>query len=85
MYRLQLGVFEIQQTDIVTAWLDRLRDIRAQARFTARLRRLSTGHLGDVRPIGDGGSELRIDHGPRYRIHFTQRGKNRHPSRLRRG
>ncbi|WP_407943481.1 type II toxin-antitoxin system RelE/ParE family toxin [Methylobacterium sp. EM32] len=73
--RLQIGMFEIQQTDTFTAWFDRLRDIRAQARITARLRRLSTGHLGDVKPIGEGVSELRIDYGPGYRIYFTQRGR----------
>jgi putative addiction module killer protein len=68
-------MFEIQQTGAFTAWFDRLRDIRAQARITARLRRLSTGHLGDVKPIGDSISELRIDYGPGYRIYFMQKGK----------
>ncbi len=67
-------MFEIRQTDTYADWFNRLRDIRAQARITARLTRLSTGHLGDVMPVGDGVSELRIDYGPGYRVSFTRKG-----------
>jgi putative addiction module killer protein len=55
-------------------WLRRLRDSRARARIQARIRRLSLGNPGDVRPVGDGVSELRIDHGPGYRVYFRQHG-----------
>lgn len=64
----------IQQTESFAAWFDRLRDTRAQARITARLTRLSTGHLGDVKPIGEGVSKLRIDYGPGHRVYFTKNG-----------
>lgn len=67
-------MFEIHQTGTFTDWFDRLRDIRAQARITARLRRLSAGHLGDVRPVGGSISELRINYGPGYRIYFIRKG-----------
>jgi putative addiction module killer protein len=53
----------------------RLRDRQARARIDARIRRLSLGNPGDVRPVGEGISELRIDYGPGYRVYFVQRGK----------
>jgi len=55
-------------------WLETLRDIRAKARIEARIRRLSLGNPGDVKPVGEGVSEMRIDYGPGYRVYFTQRG-----------
>jgi putative addiction module killer protein len=55
-------------------WLGSLRDVRARARIVARLDRLATGNPGDVRPVGGGISELRINYGPGYRVYFTQRG-----------
>lgn len=55
-------------------WLASLKDLQARARIAARLDRLSLGNPGDVRPVGSGVSELRIDYGPGYRVYFTQRG-----------
>jgi len=56
-------------------WLDELRDLRTRARVQARLDRLAEGNPGDVKPIGEGVSELRIDHGPGYRVYFKARGR----------
>jgi len=68
-------MFEIRQTVVFGEWLDGLKDIRAIARIEVRLRRLSLGHLGDVKSLGDGVSELRIDYGPGYRLYFTRCGE----------
>ena len=65
---------EIRQTGTYADWFDSLRDRRARARIDVRIRRLSLGNPGDVRPIGSGVSELRIDYGPGYRVYFVQRG-----------
>ena len=67
-------MIEVRRTDIFTEWLDDLRDLRARARVQARIERLSAGNPGDVRPVGEGVSELRIDYGPGYRVYFTRRG-----------
>jgi putative addiction module killer protein len=67
-------VVEVRKTDIFAAWLDGLRDIRARARVQARIERLAIGNAGDVRPAGEGVSEMRIDHGPGYRVYFVRRG-----------
>jgi putative addiction module killer protein len=55
--------------------LDRLRDLRARARVQVRIERLAAGNPGDVKPVGEGVSETRIDHGPGYRVDFTTRGR----------
>lgn len=55
-------------------WLDGLRDIQARTRILVRVQRLAEGNLGDVRPIGEGVSELRIDYGPGYRVYFKKQG-----------
>jgi putative addiction module killer protein len=68
-------MFEIRQTAVFEAWIDGLKDMRAVARIEVRLRRLSLGHLGDSKSLGDGVSEMRIDYGPGYRLYFTRRGE----------
>lgn len=65
---------EIRQTEFFAQWFKRLRDRQARARINARIRRLSLGNPGDVKPVGEGVSELRIDHGPGYRVYFVQHG-----------
>jgi putative addiction module killer protein len=64
---------EIRQTELYAGWFDRLRDRQARARIDARIRRLSLGNPGDVKPVGEGVSELRIDYGPGYRVYFARR------------
>jgi len=68
------GVIEIIQSETFKRWLSNLRDRQAIARINARIRRLSAGNLGDVKPVRDGISELRIDHGPGYRVYFFRHG-----------
>ena len=68
-------MIEIRQTEVFATWFARLRDRQARARITARIRRLSLGNPGDVRPVGGGVSEMRIDYGPGYRVYFVQRGE----------
>ena len=64
----------IEKTERFTRWLDGLRDRTAAALIITRLARLQAGHFGDVKAIGDGVSELRIDRGPGYRVYFTRLG-----------
>lgn len=68
-------MYEIRKTDIYAKWFDGLRNIHARARVQARIERLATGHPGDVKPVGEGVSELRIDYGPGYRVYYTMRGR----------
>jgi putative addiction module killer protein len=68
-------VIEIRKTDVFAHWLDDLSDIRARARIQARIERLAMGNPGDVQPVGEGVSELRIDYGPGYRVYFRRRGR----------
>lgn len=68
-------MYEIRKTDIYAKWLDGLCDIHARARVQARVERLATGNPGDVKPVGEGVSELRIDYGPGYRVYYTMRGR----------
>jgi putative addiction module killer protein len=67
-------VIELKQTETFRKWRARLRDHRARALIASRLDRLAYGHAGDVEPVGEGISELRIHHGPGYRIYFQKRG-----------
>jgi putative addiction module killer protein len=66
-------VLQIQQTDSFAKWLLNLRDTRARARILARLDSVRLGNLGDVKSIGGGVSEMRVDVGSGYRIYFTRR------------
>jgi putative addiction module killer protein len=67
-------VIEIRQTGVFSDWLRNLRDEKARSRVLIRIRRLSLGNFGDVKPVGDGVSELRIDYGPGYRVYLQRRG-----------
>ena len=67
-------MFEIRKTHQFTEWLDGLADVRARARVQARIERLAGGNAGDVQPVGEGISEMRIHYGPGYRVYFTRRG-----------
>ena len=67
-------MIDIRQTEVYASWFARLRDRQARARIDVRIRRLSLGNPGDVRPVGEGVSELRIDYGPGYRVYFVPRG-----------
>ncbi len=67
-------MIEIRATDTFSNWLQALRDSQARARIAVRVRRLAFGNPGDVQPVGQGISELRIPYGPGYRVYFVQRG-----------
>lgn len=66
-------MLEVRQTQKYADWFVALRDRAAKARIDIRIRRLSLGHPGDVKPVGEGVCELRIDHGPGYRVYFVQK------------
>ena len=65
---------QLRRTPIFDTWLGELRDRDAKAQILRRLARLVVGNPGDVRPVGQGLSEMRINAGPGYRIYFVQRG-----------
>ena len=65
---------EVRQTDSFKAWFQGLRDANAKHRILARITRLELGNYGDVKSVGEGVSELRIDHGPGYRLYLTKVG-----------
>ncbi|HUF43062.1 MAG TPA: type II toxin-antitoxin system RelE/ParE family toxin [Verrucomicrobiae bacterium] len=65
----------MRQTEIFARWLDGLRDVRARARMQVRIERLAAGNPGDVRSVGEGVSEMRIDYGPGYRVYFKRIGR----------
>jgi putative addiction module killer protein len=67
-------MIEVRETDAFSEWLSGLRDARAKAEVARRVRRLALGNPGDVRPVGEGVSELRIHYGPGYRVYYVQRG-----------
>ena len=67
-------MLEVRRTEEFARWLRDLRDLRAKAKVQARVERLIGGNPGDVRPVGAGVSELRIDHGPGYRVYYQQKG-----------
>jgi len=69
-------MIEIRKTELFVKWLDKLHDIRARARILVRIKRLTAGNSGDVRPVGEGVSELRINYGPGYRVYYKQFGES---------
>ena len=68
-------MFEVRKTEGYAKWLDSLRDAPARARVLVRIERLAAGNPGDVRPVGEGVSELRIDYGPGYRVYYKKQGR----------
>lgn len=64
---------EVRKTDTFAKWLDGLSDVQARARVLARIDRLVDGNPGDVKPVGEGVSEMRIDYGPGYRVYYVVR------------
>ena len=67
-------MIEVRQSDEFASWLRALRDRQAQKRIAQRLVRVQAGLLGDVKPVGEGVSEMRVQHGPGYRLYFIQSG-----------
>ena len=68
-------MIEVRQTADFADWLKSLRDKKTVATIAKRIVRLQSGLFGDVKPVGNGVSELRIDYGPGFRLYFTQKGK----------
>jgi putative addiction module killer protein len=70
-YRIHLP--QLRETEAFARWFENLRDLRARSRILVRIRRLSLGNPGDIAPVGEGVSELRINYGPGYRVYFVER------------
>jgi len=68
-------MFEILSTDEFDRWLSDLADERAKTKIASRVARLRLGNAGDVTPVGEGVSEMRVHHGPGYRVYYKQTGK----------
>lgn len=68
-------MIEIRKTDFYAKWIDGLNDIRARARILVRIERLAAGNPGDVKAVGEGVSEMRINYGPGYRVYFKKIGR----------
>ena len=66
---------EIRETETFKTWFSDLRDARAQYRILTRIKRLSEGNPGDVKPVGEGISEMRVDYGPGYRVYYKDTGR----------
>ena len=69
-------MIEIRKIGTFAKWIDGLRDLRARARVLARIERLAAGNAGNIKPVGEGVSELIIDYGPGYRVYFWKRGRS---------
>ena len=67
-------MLEVRQTNVYSEWFGNLRDRTAKVRIDIRIRRLSLGNAGDVKAVGEGISELRVNYGPGYRVYFVQHG-----------
>ena len=68
-------MIETRKTESFAKWIDGLQDLRARARILARIERFAAGNRGDVKPVGEGVSEMRIDYGPGYRVYFKKTGQ----------
>ena len=66
------AMIEVRKTEHFAKWIDSLQDIRGRARIQARIERLAMGNPGDVKTVGEGVSEMRIDHGPGYRVYYLR-------------
>jgi putative addiction module killer protein len=66
---------EIRKTELFAKWIDEIQDIRARARILVRIERLAAGNPGDIKPVGEGVSELRIDYGSGYRVYYKEQGR----------
>ena len=69
-------MMEIRRTEVFVKWLDGLSDVHARARILVRVERLAAGNPGDVKPVGEGVSEMRIDYGPGYRVYYKKYGQD---------
>jgi putative addiction module killer protein len=67
-------MIEVRQTEVFASWFVNLRDRKAKARVQVRIDRMEVGNFGDVAPVGQGISEMRIAYGPGYRVYFVQKG-----------
>jgi len=70
------GATEVRQTEAYARWFGKLRDREARARILTRIRRVSLGNLGIMKPVGGGVFELKIDYGPGYRLYVRRSRKN---------
>jgi putative addiction module killer protein len=68
-------MIEIRKTETFAKWIDDLQDIWTRARILVRIERLAAGNPGDVKAVGEGVSEMRIDYGPGYRVYFGKTGQ----------
>lgn len=68
-------MIEVRQTTVFANWVTSLKDAKTTAKIAQRIVRLQSGLLGDVKPVGEGVSELRIDYGPGFRLYFVRKGK----------
>jgi putative addiction module killer protein len=71
----KIHMLEVQKTEEFDEWLTNLADQKAKAKISSRIERLGFGNPGDVKPVGEGVSEMRVPYGPGYRIYFKQSGK----------
>ena len=69
-------MMEIRRTEVFVKWLDGLSDVHVRARILVRVERLAAGNPGDVKPVGEGVSEMRIDYGPGYRVYYKKYGQD---------
>lgn len=65
----------LNRTEVFTQWLASLKDLKARAKIIVRLRQVEAGNFGDVKPVGGGVSEMRVDFGPGYRLYFAREGR----------